>query len=146
VNPPPAAALMGRALFRDDFVCLVCAASPLRHGLDLDAYCRSPHALVSLSGTGLGVVDVALEALGRSRRVAARIRYFLAAPSLVQGTDLVLTLPRRVAEALDLQGRVAVVEPPLDLPTFTVHMVWHRRLDADPAHRWLRERTVALHE
>ena len=26
---------------------------------------------------------------------------------------------------------------PLAAPTFTVSMLWHPRLDTDPAHRWL---------
>ncbi|TNE89599.1 MAG: LysR family transcriptional regulator [Deltaproteobacteria bacterium] len=144
VRPPPRTDLRARALFRDDFVCMVCAAHPAREALDLDAYCALPHALISPTGSGTGVVDDELAKLGRSRRVAARVRYFLAAPSLLEGTDLVLTLPRRVAESLQTRGQLAIVEPPLDLPGFAVSLVWHQRMDAEPAHRWLRDHLAAF--
>lgn len=138
VRPPDVPGLLARGLFSDDFVCLVCATHPNRHDLDLDTYCALPHALVSPTGVGQGVVGDALAALGRSRRVVARVRYFLVAPALLSGTDLVLTLPRRVGRLLASHGDVALVEPPLVLAGFRVDQVWHQRVDADPAHRWLR--------
>ncbi|MEZ4317235.1 MAG: LysR family transcriptional regulator [Myxococcota bacterium] len=141
VRPPDVPGLFSRGLFSDDFVCMVCSGHPHRDGLDLDTYCALPHALISPTGIGQGVVGDALAALGRSRRVVARVRYFLAAPALLAGTDLVLTLPRRVAHALGAHGPhgdVALVEPPLALPGFRVVQVWHHRYDADPGHQWLR--------
>ena len=71
--------------------------------------------------------------------MALRIRYFLAAPPLVAGTDLVLTLPESVATSFAASAGLRVLEPPVVLAPFATHLVWHERYDADPGHRWLRE-------
>jgi DNA-binding transcriptional LysR family regulator len=80
---------------------------------------------------------------GLRRRVALRIRYFLAAPLIVARSDLVLTAPRSLAEALAGLVPLRVLRPPIDVPPFTTCMVWHERGDHDPAQRWLRAQVLA---
>lgn len=144
VRPREAPGLKQRALQDDAFVCLVRADHPdVGETLDLETYLRLPHALLSPQGEGTGVVDRLLAAQGRSRRVALRIRYFLAAPLIVARSDLVLTAPRSLAEALAGLAPLRVLPPPLEVPRFTTSIVWHERSDHDPAHRWLREEVLA---
>jgi DNA-binding transcriptional LysR family regulator len=133
--------LRQRKLFEEGFACLARAGHPdiPPAGLDLDTWCALPHALISPSGEGQGVVDAALARLGRQRRVALRVRYFLAAPLLIAESDLVLTLPRRVAASFAGAFGLRVYAPPVALPSFTVHLAWHERYDADPGLRWFRE-------
>ena len=116
--------------------------TPVARGVQL----RLPHVLISPTGEGLGPVDARLRERGESRRIALRIRYFLAAPLVVSRTDLVLTAPRRLAQQFeDLLG-LELHEAPVELGTFSLDMVWHERYDADPGHRWLRQRARAAVE
>ncbi|MBK9648567.1 MAG: LysR family transcriptional regulator [Deltaproteobacteria bacterium] len=139
VNFDPLPGQRTRALLSETFACIARADHPeLRDGLDLDTYCRLPHALVTPRGDGNSVVDTALAKLGRERRVVLRIEYFLAAPLLVAHSDLLLTLPRRLAQHLETLAALRVYAPPLALPGFTWRMLWADRTDEDPACVWLR--------
>lgn len=136
--------LFRQALFEEELVCVVRHAHPHREALhELSRYAAADHVLVSPRGiTRDGVVDRALAAQGLRRRIVLRVPQFLVAPLVVAHTDLVATVPRRVAEALALDGALAVITPPVPLASFTVHQVWHERHHHDHGHRWLRQ-TVA---
>lgn len=132
-----------RLLYEERFLCLLRRGHRFAQGpLDLDTFCRLEHALVSPSGGGfVGMVDEALARLGRERRVVASLTSFLVAPALVAQSDLICTVPARLARA---QGdAVVVVPPPCELESFSVHMGWHARTDTDPAQKWLRQQVLA---
>ena len=124
----------------EGFACAARKGHPSIDGtLDLDSYVQTPHLLITLGDdTEPTWVDEALTKLGRKRHVAARVRYFMAAPLIVARSDLLLTGPsmliRYFAELVPLQ----VLRPPIDLPTFPEEAYWHQRFDEDPAHTWLR--------
>ncbi|MEZ4298625.1 MAG: LysR family transcriptional regulator [Polyangiaceae bacterium] len=128
------------ALYPADFAVLSRRGHPeIGARLDLDTYCRLPHAMIAITGQGAGPVDDALAKLGRSRRVVVRIAYFLAAPPVVAQSDLLLTLPRMTAEHFAAQAPLSLHAPPLPLPEGKVSMIWHERFKADPGLAWLRE-------
>ena len=127
-------------LLTDGFACAARKGHPSIDGaLDLDSYVQTPHLLITLGDdTGPTWIDQGLTKLGRKRHVAARVRYFMAAPLIVARSDLLLTGPstliRYFAELVPLQ----VLRPPIDLPTYPEEAYWHQRFDEDPAHTWLR--------
>lgn len=138
---PDAPAIRMRKLRPESFVCVVRDGHPcVGESLDLATWAKLPHVLVSPQGTGgPGVVDRVLAEHGLERRVAVRIRYFLAAPLLVAQTDLVLTVVRSLAEMFARSEPVRLLEPPVELPTFSMGIGWHERVAKDPANRWIRE-------
>jgi DNA-binding transcriptional LysR family regulator len=139
VRPAELPGLRQRAVVDDDFVCVVRADHPaVGATLDLATFLRLPHVLISPQGEGRSVVDLRLAERGLERRVQLRIHSFLAAPLVVARSDLVLTAPRSLAEAMGALAPLRLLPPPLSLPPFTVKMVWHERREADPAHAWLR--------
>ena len=71
-----------------------------------------------------------------ARHVASAVSGFATALALARHSDLVATVPELHTAAL----RTGMFSFPIPVPTtgFTVSMVWHPRLDADPVHRWLR--------
>ena len=127
-------------LLTEGFACAARKGHPRIDGaLDLDSYVQTPHLLITLGDdSGPTWVDKALAKLGRKRHVAARVRYFMAAPLIVARSDLLLTAPSMLikyfAELVPLQ----VLRPPIDLPTYPEEAHWHERFDEDPAHTWLR--------
>jgi DNA-binding transcriptional LysR family regulator len=85
------------------------------------------------------VVDTVLAQRGLSRRIAVRVPNFLVAPVVVSGSDYVNTGPARLARFLAQSHALRVLPPPLPLPSFTMKMIWHPRLEHEPAQRWLRQ-------
>lgn len=132
--------LRTQALYPESFACVLRADHPVFENgtLDLDAYCRLRHALSAPMGQPGGLVDDALRGLGRKRRVAFTAPSFLVVGQAVAQTDFVATLPRHVATKLAPGLNLAVVPPPLTLPTFTLAQFWHERRHHDPGHAWLR--------
>lgn len=132
-------------LFHDSFVCLVRRNHPvLRRRLTPARYAALEHILVSPRGGTRGAVDERLARHGLERRVARTVTSFLAAPFYVASSDHVLTIPRRVGEKLAGRLGLSTCEPPLDLPSLTVSMVWQRRHDSDPVHAWFRDRIAEV--
>lgn len=131
----------------EKFVCVVRADHPLvGKKMTLERYVELGHVLVSPGGARGGIVDDALAKIGARRRVAVVVPHFLVAPFLVERTDLVLTLAKRIARSLAPAVNLKVLEPPaeLDLPGFDVRLCWHERDHADPAHSWLRAQVTAV--
>jgi DNA-binding transcriptional LysR family regulator len=129
-------------LFGDRFVVCARPDHPLWDGsLTPERFAAAPHLLVAPFGaTTRGAVDVALQALGLSRRVVTFIPNFASAPELLRETDLIATLPSRL-----VMDGLRHADPPLPLPDFEIEAVWHPRTHHDDAHRWFRDqlRTAA---
>lgn len=139
----PPAAIHARKLFEERFVGIARKGHPmLRKGVDLDAWTAAPHVFIAPRGTPGGVVDSALAAVGRARRVSLQVPQFLLAPHVVTRTDLVGVLGARLAESLAETLPLRLFDPPVPLPTFSMHLIWHARLHADAAQRWFRGQVV----
>lgn len=140
VRPAIPEACITAHLFDDHFVCVVRKDHPrVGRTLTLARFVELPHVLIAPRGVPGGAVDRALEKHGLRRRVAMLTHSFLAAPLVIASSDLVLTGPSRVllpmAEAFGLR----VLQPPLEVPSFSMHLAWHPRVHHDPAHVWFRE-------
>lgn len=126
-----------QALFRDRLVAVVRAGHPIDQGsLPKTWYADADHVVVSRSGREADAVDLKYLPPNLQRRVATIVSGFASALALARASDLVATVPERHTANL----RVGMVSFSLPMPTtaFTVAMLWHPRMDADPAHRWLR--------
>ncbi|MDH7795414.1 MULTISPECIES: LysR family transcriptional regulator [unclassified Beijerinckia] len=126
-----------QALLRDRFIGVVRAGHPLSKGKMTPArYAAAGHIAVSRRRLDKGPIDEALQQVGLERRIATFVGGFPTALALARATDLVATVPERQTESL----RAGMVDfaLPIDLPEMAISLLWHPRLDADPAHRWLR--------
>jgi DNA-binding transcriptional LysR family regulator len=132
-------------LFEDDYLVVARAGHPaFERTLTIDRYASLGHVLVSPGGTLSGIVDSLLARQGRSRRVAVAVPYFLAALATVARSDLIATVPRRIALLHGRNFGLASAAPPLPVRQFPVWMTWSRRTSTDPAMTWLRERIKAV--
>ncbi len=130
--------LRTRALFQDRFIGVVRSGHALCEGEVTPArYASGRHILVSRRGLETGAMDEALMASGLERDIATIIGGFSAALALARGSDLVATVPER--HTGNLRAGMHSFPLPVSTPAFTVSMLWHPRMDADAAHRWLRE-------
>jgi DNA-binding transcriptional LysR family regulator len=132
-----------RTLYDEDLVCVVRRDHPvIAEGLTLERFVALSHLTVIITGRGEAPIDVALAGRGLSRRVAMRLPHFLAAPMLVAESDMILSLPRRLALRIATSTPIVVLELPLEIGFFSPSMIWHERRQDDPAHAWLRQQVV----
>ena len=138
---PPGPSVRSELLFEERFACLLAAGHPLanRPSLTLDEFLSAAHVLVEVQRGETPAIDRALTGLGRPRRVALTVPYHSTAMAAVPGTPLVATLPRRLLAAAADDPAVRIVGAPTEIETMPYLMVWHPRLDDDPAQRWLRD-------
>lgn len=124
-------------LFRDRFIGVVRSDHPLAKGkVTAERYAACRHISVSRRGLRHGPIDVALQSLGLSRQVAAIVPGFPAALGLARESDLVASVPER--QTIAARMRMHDFSLPVPTPAVVVSQMWHPRVDADPAHRWLR--------
>ena len=134
------ATLESEVIFNLDFVCLVGSTQRVRkRRFTLKQYLQLPHALVETLGSQQTMVDRPLAQLGVKRRVALRLPFFLPAIFAIARTDLVLTVPRKLAKITAPIAGLRVVEPPREIGAFPYFMAWHSRLSTEPAHTWFRD-------
>ena len=141
--PGLGAPIARRALFRDPYLCLMRADHPVDR-LTKKRFLEASHALVTYRGGGHRVIEEALERAGVARRIALRVPHFTVMPMVLERTDLILTLPARVARVYEQRGRFKALEPPVPIPAAQVAVHWHQRFDNDPGNRWLREQLIEL--
>ena len=126
-----------QALFRDRYVGVVREGHPLSAGeMTAARFAAAGHVHVSRRDNDYGPIDDALAALGLQRKIVTIVGGFSAALALVRASDLLVTVHERHTGSL-FAGMYSFALP-LHIPQFTVSLLWHPRLDADPAHRWLR--------
>jgi DNA-binding transcriptional LysR family regulator len=106
---------------------------------------QAAHVLVSYAGTGHQVIEDTFIKEGLSARIAARVPHFLVVPMILARTDLIVTVPSRVAAVFAQLGNFKVLKLPLSMPSFEVRLHWHQRFHQDPANLWLREAMTALY-
>lgn len=139
-----------RAIFRDRFVGAARAGHPLLAvPVTPAAYAACRHVVASRRAVLDGPVDRALAALGLQRSIAAIVPGFPDALRIARESDLIAQVPRSLVCA-DLPSAAAFAEGlvafelPVSAPEIVISAMWHPRLDADPAHRWLRETFIAV--
>lgn len=122
-------------------VCLMDQDNPLAHQpLTIERYTQARHGLVSLTGRGPGFVDLLLEKEGLTRTVYLRLYSFISVADFCQGTDLIFTLPLRLAERITESSSLVIrtLPPELRHPSISFYLYWHSRFHRDPLCQWLR--------
>ncbi|MGB8167668.1 MAG: LysR family transcriptional regulator [Chthoniobacteraceae bacterium] len=126
-----------QSLFRDRFIGVVRLGHPLSKGkITPSRFATGRHINVSREGLDRGPIDEALKAFGLEREIVTIVDGFSTALGLARASDLIASVPERHTGNL----RVGMHSFPLPVSTleFTISLLWHPRMDADPAHRWLR--------
>ena len=107
-----------------------------RTPLDLDRYCAEGHVVAAPGGTTGGVVDKTLRSENRKRHVAVLTPGFLPTLDVVARSDLIATVPRRLALTQAKNFGLTIHDPPIAPRAFTVSVTWHRRARGDAAVQW----------
>ncbi|KLU20299.1 LysR family transcriptional regulator [Caballeronia mineralivorans PML1(12)] len=141
--------LKTRLLFRDRFVGICRAGHPLLTRVTAKRYASYQHVVVSRKRQFSGPVDDALGQLGLRRTIAMVVLTYANAMQIARHSDLLGLVPHSCLGSALLGGHagsagVQLFELPVRTPEIKVSAIWHPRLHADPAHRWLRDTIFAI--
>ncbi|MBR0648284.1 LysR family transcriptional regulator [Roseomonas terrae] len=145
VLPEPPAIFTRVRLLPEGFMTLMRRDHPLAKGvLTEDRLITFPHLLHSPNGSRDGALDVALATRGRKRRLGAVVAHLSAVPDILARTDMVMTLSGRLANLLAEAHGLVVRESPVEIRHTRLSMIFHRRLESDAGHAWLRRLMLAV--
>jgi len=137
VDAATAPELRMQTLLRDRFVGVVRQGHPLCKGkITPERYAAGGHIYVSRLGRDRGPIDEALQQLGLERKIVTIVDGFATALALARSSDLIASVPER--HTGNLREGMHSFAIPVPTPELTVSLLWHPRLEADLAHRWLR--------
>ncbi|MEN3364642.1 MAG: hypothetical protein V7606_1916 [Burkholderiales bacterium] len=130
-------------LFYERYVVLVRAGHPAaKPALTQKTYLNAAHAIVTSVGGGHHIVEETL--IKKRARIVARLPNIMAISMILSRTDLIATIPRRVATELAKTGALKVYALPISIPEFEVAAFWHERSNASSADAWMRDQLIDL--
>ena len=137
VEKTTAPELRVQTLFRDRYIGVVRSGHALSKGKITPArYAAGKHIHVSRLGLDRGPIDEAMQTFGLEREIVTIVGGFATALALARASDLIANVPERHTGVL--RAGMHSFPLPVSLPEITISLLWHPRLDADPAHCWLR--------
>lgn len=137
--PQLKAGFFQRRLFTQSYVCLMRRGHALdKRRISLAEYGAAEHLVVISAGTGHGKVDELLQRSGVERKVRLTVPHYVSVGHILQSSDLIATVPERLADRLLEPFALAKVPHPAKLPEVAINVFWHAKYHRSPANRWLR--------
>ena len=139
-DPPPL--LRVKLLFRDPLVCIARRNHPrLKNRITAEQYLETAHVRVERPRTRVstGAVDAAVAAAGGRLRIALQVQNAFALANAVAKSNLISTVPQRLARVMAAHHPLQILPLPLDVPDVRIAMYWHERTHKQPAQRWFRQ-------
>lgn len=128
-----------RHLFNQKYVCLLRKGHLFEHlELTLERFSEAKHMIIEVSDTGHGRVEKLLTKSGINRIMQLKIPHFISAPYIVAETDVIATVPEKLALQTANKLGLVIKPHPVDIPAAQINMVWHRRFHQDLGNIWLR--------
>ncbi|MCH8497432.1 MAG: LysR family transcriptional regulator [Marinobacter sp.] len=88
-------------------------------------------------------LDQILNEPGWQRRTGARVTQFASMLATCSRSDLIATVPERVARQFANALGLQTMPFPANIPPLPIYLVWSPALENDPAHRWFRHHLMA---
>lgn len=137
VLPTKNPAYIAEPLGVDRFVVIAHRTHPeIGQNLSREQYVRLEHVRIPFYA---GIVDENLRNQGVSRNFSIELDNVWSVPFVVSRSNLLATIPERIAFVFKEFCQLNVFTMPFDMPNYQVNIVWHRRAQSDPAHAWLRQ-------
>ncbi len=127
-------------LFEDEYVCVMHKGHPIAHdALTLESYLKYPHSIIHTGKAPGSYIDDELANLGHERKIIKRSPHFVASLFALGKSDMLQTVPRRLALPMMKAADLVLCDLPFDLKPLTVSQMWHSRNTDNATHKWLRE-------
>ena len=126
-------------LLEQGFACVVRKNHPrVDKRMTMSLFKRERHVAITAPGTGHELLERQLSRTGVQRQLALSLPTLPGLGNLLAQSDLIATVPERVAQMLVRIAAVKALPPPFELPVFAIKQHWHERFHHDPANQWLR--------
>ncbi len=130
-------------LFAEEYVVMVRQNHPVIYKeLTLDSYVRGAHIVYLPSSASHSSLENRLDRefarIGVTRNVGLRVAHSMGLSSIVANTDLMVTLPSRLAETFRHSENIQIYKVPFPLGKIEICQHWHARFHHDKANQWLR--------
>ena len=127
-------------LYSEHYVLAGRSDHPIFSGnLTLERIAAANHLLISPHGQIRNMLDHALHLQGFKRKIQTIVPSLFSALSIVENSDLLVTLPSRVAKSNGQRFNIAYKPLPIEGGAFHIHAVRHVRDANNPLHTWLLE-------
>lgn len=137
--PQLKAGFFQRRLFTQSYVCLMRRGHRLaKRRMSMAEFSAAEHLVVISAGTGHGKVDEVLQRSGVQRQVRLTVPHYVGVGHILQGSDLIATVPERLADRLTDPFGLAKTPHPAKLPDVAINVFWHAKFHRAPANQWLR--------
>jgi DNA-binding transcriptional LysR family regulator len=128
-----------RRLFSHDLVCMVRTGHRIKGPrMTLAQFQAAEHAFVKDGSRSQEMFEGVLTKQGIQRNIVLHTAHYMSIPTIIAESDLVVVLPRTVANVFADSKRVRIVTPPVEIPHYDLKVYWHRRFAKDPKSKWLR--------
>ncbi|MEM6462255.1 MAG: LysR substrate-binding domain-containing protein [Pseudomonadota bacterium] len=134
------------SILQEKLVCVADDTGDLPGDMSLEFYLSRPHLVISYTGDPQSWSDRLLAQMGKSREIGLVVPHGLAVGESLRGSGMIATLIEGVAHRISKRGGLRIYDHPLEERSMTTNQIWHRRLDADPFHRWFRELVTQVHQ
>jgi DNA-binding transcriptional LysR family regulator len=133
-------------LFRESYVCLTRTRKglPKRKHLMIDEFLEMSHVLVQSAESSHQQLENSFRTIGIYRKIALDIPHFSVLPRILERSDLVVTLPFRVAKMFNAAKQFSIYRLPVEMPEVDVTLHWHQDFENDAGNRWLRQVIIDL--
>ncbi|WP_339936464.1 LysR family transcriptional regulator [Undibacterium luofuense] len=132
-----------KRIFRQSYVCMMRSEHPLADAeLTPAAFRNARHLIVNAREEPYLRINQALEKAGVSIAAQLQVPHYVAVPYIVAQSDLLVTVPQKLAERAAAPFGLCYRKPPVQLPDLSSYLFWHRRYQSDPGNQWLRQLIV----
>jgi DNA-binding transcriptional LysR family regulator len=134
-----------RILFEDERVCLVRNDHGIvGHNLTPQTYLEIPHVVLNQQIRGMTGLSAFLVENGWQRNIAMQVASYLSVPAVLIRTDMIATMPKRMAMHLQEYYPLRILDLPFKVPPLAFFLRWHESKTADPRHAWMRRSIINL--
>ena len=130
----------GLYLFSETYSGFARSGHPINQAksISIEDFLRYDHVLVSpFKGDAFGPTDVALQNVGKARRIGLVVPDFSVVGDILSKTDLICILPDRLQESLG--NSISRFQTPVPIEGFDVFAYRPKHLENDPLNNWLLE-------
>lgn len=131
--------LYHRRLFSQSYVTMFRRGHRFsKEKVGLKEFLAAKHLLVTSSESPYDQINARLAKAGIDRTATFRVPHFTAVPYVLTSSDMVATVPAKLAQQAGGPFGLDHIVPPLRLPALHTNIFWHRRYHQDPGNQWLR--------
>ncbi|MDO9449652.1 MAG: LysR family transcriptional regulator [Rugosibacter sp.] len=128
-----------RRLFQQHYVCAFRRGHPMAtNPFGINEFQAADHLSIVTEGSDYELLDKIMASKAPHRKIKLRVSHFLSTGYLLRDTNLVATVPNKLAEILCDPFGLVYVPHPVNLPLTDINLLWHARSHRDPASQWLR--------